>query len=202
MLSNISKHKCSKTAISLIFAMLIILLNVSLTSCTNPYKQFSSSDQNIDFTFEYPSDLSTNIQTRKDWPDSPNGLIEIMLESSTANIFIDIFDVTADYTPLKLQQGSVEQAKSWEEKFKLIKNLEILKQDTIPIDGVTGYDLEMKYTDIKKSASIGNDFQGYDRNIFLQHNGRVYGLRFIVRASQDNSIKSYQHLLDTWKWKQ
>jgi hypothetical protein len=200
MLGHIDKHKCSKIAFSFFIPILIVLFSGVSTSCMIPFKQFSSSD--IDFTFEYPSDFNIDIQKHKDWPDSPNGIIEIILESSVSTIIMDRLDVTDDLTALSLYQSESDSLKLYEEKFKQIKNIEILKQDNIILDGVSGYDFVCKYDDILKSTSTGNNFRAYDRYIFVQRNEKLYALRFFVRDSQIDTIKVFQHLLDTWKWKQ
>ena len=161
-----------------------------------PYKTFSSTNPTLDFTFEYPSELSEKIQEYKDWPDKPEGYIEITLESSSETTWVSVQDATADYDPLNLQQGVAYQAKNWG------NNFEILKQDTITLNGVSGYDLEFKYDDSRQSVSKGNNnIQAYDRDIFVERNNRIYSLRLSVWASQTDSIKGFQHLLDTWKWK-
>jgi hypothetical protein len=182
------------------------LLIASLSSCflynkIVPYKTFSSTNRYLDFTFEYPAEFNEKMNEYKDWPDSPNGAIEITLESSTATIYVDTLDVTDNNTSLSFQQSAYYSLKSQEEIFNQIKNLEILKRDTITIDGVAGYELEMKYDDLKKSTLIGSDFQAYERNISLQHENRLYALGFFVKASQTGTIEGFQDLLDTWKWK-
>jgi hypothetical protein len=156
----------------------------------------------LDFTFEYPTEFCQKIQEHKGWPDSPNGVFEITLESSKATICVDTLDVTNINTALSFQQSALNSIKNQAEIFNQIANIEILKKDTVTINGVTGYELEMKYDDIKKSTSIGDLFKAYDRNIFIQHNDRIYALRFFVKASQTDMIESFQHVLDTWKWKQ
>jgi hypothetical protein len=160
------------------------------------YRTFSSTDPYLDFTFEYASNLNEDIQKYKEWPDSPNGLVEITLRASSYNIVVDTMDATSDNTAQNLQQDAYYQAKSWGDNF------EVLKKDAIIIDGISGYELECNYDSIKNPISTGNTYvRLHDRFIFIQRDAKFYGIRFSVDASQSDSIQEFQHLLDTWKWK-
>jgi len=148
----------------------------------------------MNFTFEYSSKYCQSIR-------EIDRTIEITLNSSVSTIFVDIVDVTQDTTALSFHQSLPDEIKRLEENFDFIDNVVILKQDTIILNGVSGYNFEIKYDDKQKSALNGNTFRAYDRYVVVQRNEKVYALRLFVKASETDTIKDFQYLLDTWKWK-
>jgi hypothetical protein len=146
--------------------------------------------------FEYISNLNKDIQKYEEWPDSPNGIIEITLSSSSYTIIVDTFDATTEKTALNLQKNTLAQASSWGDNFK------VLKQDTIIIDGITSYDMECNYDRSQNSSSIeSKHVRINERFIFIERNRRLYLIRFTTEASQSDGIRDFQHILDTWRWK-
>jgi hypothetical protein len=122
--------------------------------------------------------------------------MEITLSSSLSTIFVDILDATSDKTALSFHKETYDQASSWGE------NCEACKNGTIIIDGMTSYDLECIYDNPQNSSSTERKYVRLNnRFITIERNGKLYLIRFITEASQSDSIRDFQYLLDTWRWK-
>jgi hypothetical protein len=167
-------------------------VSLLISSCTvAPYRTFSSSEAELDFTFEYPSDFEQRIER------SENDLDIILWGWGNAPDIV-VIEVHSHDKP--------DAAQKEQERFSIassMRNFELLKRGPIPLDGVAGYEFEDKFDSptAPKDPENTDYIRAWNREIFVQRNGKVYVIYANTQASHLDRIEDFQHLVDTWKWK-
>lgn len=173
--------------------LVIVLGSFLASSCTVyypffPYRTFSSTRADFDFTFKYPSDFE---------------LFETVMVSSVA-LWHSHDNIQNNIIVILINEEGYEDAQIKEQErfstFSSSVNFTLLKRGSIVLDGATGYEFEAVY-DAPKHPQLTDYERVWNWEIFIQRNGNKYHISASAIASQLDRIKEFQYLVETWKWK-
>jgi hypothetical protein len=183
----------------ILFLIIIAILICSFTGCS---EYITFSNKNFDFIFEYPR--GWNVVSNE---QSSELIYAILLgpdtskNESKAKAFLRIYlgkGEKADQEAQTLISNHIDQ-------YHKARNFNLIKQDTINLDGASGYQINYTY-DYDQTYMLPLQENLYlpteTIDTVIPRNGRVYEIWISASQNEWNAReKDIQHILSTFKWK-
>ena len=184
----------------LLSTIMIIILSGSLTGCADSHT-FSSRIKQMDFTFEYPrgwrvaiieqySELVYANLVGPDTSENESGA------KATFHVYLGKGD-QADQEAQRISKGSVSVNDT-------SRNFNIIRQETVNIDGYKGYLAEYDFDHVSLPTGPSTWFyiSTHVLDITVPRNGKVYEIWMSASQNEWNAREQdFQQILDTFKWK-
>jgi hypothetical protein len=120
--------------------ILLLILGIGLvSSCAVyrhfiPYHTFSSTDSNIDFTFEYASDFDYRVEKYQNGEDQREDRVGVDFWKSNDSITINSWiDTSTDASKKYEEKQYIHDSLAW-------RNFELIQRNSITLDGISGFE--------------------------------------------------------------